>query len=141
MMKVRILVVDDEAEIREMVQRHFRFLGFEVDVAENGQRALEIMAGARFDVVISDIMMPVMTGPDMLREIRTQYPMTHVIMMTGYVTMDNALTCMRLGADTLIFKPLEDLEELEEAVARAVAHISHWLDLLKQLQTMKPANA
>jgi CheY-like chemotaxis protein len=140
-MKVKILVVDDELEIREMIQRHFRFLGFEVGTAENGRQALDIMEGERYDVVISDIMMPVMTGPDMLREIRKQYPMVHVIMMTGYVTMDNALTCMRLGADTLIFKPLEDLEEVEQAVEKAVVHINHWLDLLKQLQSMKPASA
>lgn len=140
-MKVRILVVDDEAEIRQMIQRHFRFLGFDVETAENGRIALEVMSNSRFDVVISDIMMPEMTGPEMLREIRSQYPMVHVIMMTGYVTMDNALTCMRLGADTLVFKPLEDLDQLEKAVSQAVAHIRHWLDLLKQLQTMKPAGA
>jgi len=140
-MKVRILVVDDELEIRKMLLRHFRFLGFEVEAAENGQHALELMATKRFDVVISDIMMPVMTGPEMLREIRRQYPMTHVIMMTGYVTMDNALTCMRLGADTLVFKPLEDLGLLEDAVKRAVDHVGHWLDLLKQLQGMKSPSA
>jgi CheY-like chemotaxis protein len=140
-MKVRLLIVDDESEIREMVQRHFRFLGFDVDVAEDGAQALQFMAGARYDIVISDIMMPVMNGTEMLREIRRQSPMTHVIMMTGYVTMDNALTCMRLGADTLIFKPLEEMGQLEQAVADAVKHIGHWLDLLKQLQSMKPPAA
>ncbi len=140
-MKVKILVVDDEQEIREMIQRHFRFLGFQVDTAENGRQALDAMEGERYDVVISDIMMPVMTGPDMLQVIRKEYPMVHVIMMTGYVTMDNALTCMRLGADTLIFKPLEDLEEVERAVEKAVGHINHWLNLLKQLQSMKPESA
>lgn len=140
-MKVKILVVDDEPGIREMLQRHFRFLGFEVDTAENGKIALEHLERERFDVVISDIMMPEMTGPEMLRKIRGEYPMVHVIMMTGYVTMDNALACMRLGADTLIFKPLEDLEELERAVENAVVHINHWLDLLKKLQSLKPASA
>lgn len=139
-MKVRILVVDDEEEIREMVRRHFRFLGFHVDTAENGRAALAIMQEQRYDIVISDIMMPEMTGTDMLREIRKQYPMTHVIMMTGYVTLDNALTCMRLGSDTLILKPLEDLGELEGAVERAVAAVSRWLTLLRKLQEMKPAN-
>ncbi len=137
-MKVRLLVVDDELGIQEMIQRHFRFLGFEVDCANNGEQALGIMAKARYDIVISDIMMPVMDGPDMLRVIRRLYPMTHVIMMTGYVTMDNALTCMRLGADTLVFKPLEDMGTLEKAVADAVEHIQHWLGLLKELQSMKP---
>jgi CheY-like chemotaxis protein len=67
--------------------------------------------------------------------------MVHTIMTTGYVTLDNALACMRLGADTLVFKPITDLKELEEAVARAVAALRHWVDLLKRLQAMKPQGA
>lgn len=140
-MKARILVVDDEQAIQEMVQRHFRFLGYEVETASNGIEALSRMRDQRYDIVISDIMMPEMDGTDLLREIRRHYPMTHVIIMTGYVTLDNALTCMRLGADTLVLKPLEDLGLLEEAVERAVATIARWLGLLNQLQGMKPSGA
>lgn len=140
-MKARILVVDDEPAIQEMVQRHFRFLGFEVETAGNGVEALARMQDQRYDIVISDIMMPVMNGTDLLREIRRHYPMTHVIIISGYVTLDSALTCMRLGADTLVLKPLEDLGLLEEAVERAVATIARWLGLLNQLQAMKPSGA
>lgn len=140
-MKARILVVDDEHEIQEMVQRHFRFLGYEVETAGNGVEALSRMQDQRYDIVISDIMMPEMNGTDLLREIRRQFPMTHVIIISGYVTLDSALTCMRLGADTLVLKPLEDLGLLEEAVERAVAAIARWLALLNQLQAMKPSGA
>lgn len=140
-MKARILVVDDEPAIQEMVQRHFRFLGFDVETAGNGVEALARMQDQRYDIVISDIMMPVMNGTDLLREIRRHYPMTHVIIISGYVTLDSALTCMRLGADTLVLKPLEDLGLLEEAVERAVAAIARWLGLLNQLQAMKPSGA
>lgn len=134
----KILIVDDENEIRESLRRHFSFLGYRVETAGNGEEALDIMAGQRFDVVISDIMMPVMNGVDLLREIRNQYPMTHTIMITGYVTMENVLACMRHGADTCVYKPLEDLSELEEAVVKAVTEIQNWKQKLKQLLEMKP---
>ncbi|MEA3347376.1 MAG: response regulator, partial [Candidatus Auribacterota bacterium] len=122
----RILVVDDEKNIRDMLKRNFKFLGFQVEEASNGKEALSLMAQKRFEVVISDINMPEMTGIELLREIRKGFPMTHCIMVTGYVTMENVLCCMRLGADTCIFKPLEDMSELENAVKRAVEHLKHW---------------
>jgi YesN/AraC family two-component response regulator len=133
-----VLIVDDEQEIREALRRDLQFLGYAVETAGNGKEALECMNERKFDVVISDIMMPVMNGVDLLREIRVQFPMTHVIMITGYVTMENVLACMRYGADTCVFKPLVDLKELEEAVAEAIGAVSRWKAKLKQLLEMKP---
>ena len=78
-----------------------------------------------------------MTGVELLRKIRKEFPMVHVIMITGYVTMDNVLSCMRLGADTCVFKPLEDMTELEDAVKAAFDHIKHWQKKLKTLIDMK----
>lgn len=138
-MKARLLIVDDEAEIREMLSRHFRYLGFQVDTAADGVEAMEKLAQARTEVVISDIVMPNMDGVELLRAIQKQYPMLHTIMITGYVTMENALACMRHGADTCVFKPLEDLTELEEAVDSAVNRLKRWQEKLKMLQTMNPA--
>ncbi len=137
-MKASLLIVDDETQIREMLSRHFRLMGFEAHVAGNGREAIGVLESHKIDIVISDIMMPVMDGVELLRYIRQHCPMTHTIMMTGYVTLDNALTCMRLGADTLIFKPLEDMQLLETAVSSAMDAIRHWLELLKELQAMKP---
>jgi YesN/AraC family two-component response regulator len=135
--KFRVLVVDDEKNIQEMLSRHFRFLGFDVITANNGKEALEVMDKQRCDVVISDIKMPVMDGVELIRQVHKQYPMTHVIMITGYVTMENVLACMRHGADTCIYKPLTDLKELEDAVQRAVDHLKHWQEKLKSLLKMK----
>ena len=135
--KPRILVVDDEKNIRNMLSRHFRFLDYDVSVAGNGQEALDIMADKRYDVIISDIEMPIMGGVQLLREIRKQYPMAHCIMITGYVTMANILECMRHGADTCVFKPLEDMKELEDAVKQAIDNLTHWQAKLKTLLTMK----
>jgi len=136
--KPRILVVDDEKNIRNMLKRHFKFLGYDVQEKENGKDALTSMEERRYDIVITDISMPVMSGTQFLSEVKKEYPMTHVIMITGYVTMDNVLECMRLGADTCIFKPLEDMVELENAVAYAVEHLKHWQGKLKTLIKMKP---
>ena len=83
--------------------------------------------------------MPRMNGVELLRIVRQQYPMIHSIMVTGYVTLDNALSCMRLGADTCVFKPLEDLTELEQAVEFAVNRLKRWQEKLKMLQAMNPA--
>ena len=135
-----LLVVDDEQEIRDMLSNHFGFLGYEVHAAGNGQQALEKMAKRRYEVVISDIIMPVLDGIDLLRSIKNQYAMTHVIMITGYVTLENALACMRHGADTCIFKPLEDLGELEAAVENALKMLGTWQNKLKQLKALKTEN-
>lgn len=138
-MKARLLIVDDETEICEMLSRHFRYLGFQVDTASDGIEAMEKLAQVRTEVVISDIVMPGMDGVELLRAIRQQYPMIHTIMITGYVTLENALACMRHGADICIFKPLEDLNELEEAVEFAVGRLKRWQEKLRMLQTMNPA--
>ncbi len=136
-MNATILIVDDEVELREMLARHFRMIGYETHMAANGAEGLERMQERKTDIVISDIMMPVMNGIDFLRQVRAQYPMVHTIMMTGMVTLDNALACMRLGADTCVFKPIEDMKELEDAVERAVAELRNWIRILHDLTVMK----
>ncbi len=138
-MSARLMIVDDEIDIREMLSRHFRFLGFEVDLAANGKEALEIMLTKRIDIVISDIMMPEMDGVALLREIQVHYPMVRTIMITGYVTLDNALACMRTGAETLIFKPLIELSELDDAVSRTLEGLKVWQRKLQDLHGMKPS--
>lgn len=138
-MSAKLLIVDDEQEIRDMLSRHFQYLGFQVETACDGIEAIEKLAQERTEVIISDIVMPRMNGVELLRIVRQQYPMIHSIMVTGYVTLDNALSCMRLGADTCVFKPLEDLTELEQAVEFAVNRLKRWQEKLKMLQAMNPA--
>ncbi len=139
MAKIRLLIVDDEKEIREMLSRHFRFLGHEVLTAANGREALETMAETSIEVVISDIKMPELDGIDLLRAVRKEYPMTRVIMVTGYVTQENVLACMRHGAETCVYKPFEDLSELEVAVNEAADRMARWREKMVQLRRMKPA--
>ena len=137
-MKGCLLVVDDEAALREMLARHFRLLGYSVEMAANGREALGVLERKRIDVVVSDICMPEMDGVALLREVRRQYPMVRVIMITGYVTLENALACMRNQADTCIFKPIQDMGELESAVETAMESLSRWNRKFRELQGMKP---
>jgi len=136
-MKVRILIVDDESEIREMLSRHFRYLGYDVETAANGHEALGKMEEVKTDIIITDIMMPMMDGISLLKIIRKSYPLAHTIMISGYGSLANVLACMRYGADTFVFKPLEDLSKLEEAVANAISAIENWLSILQELSVKK----
>jgi two-component system response regulator PilR (NtrC family) len=137
-MSSRILIVDDEEEIRNSLQRKFQLQGYEVAVAANGIDACLELERNAYQVVISDIRMPGKNGVDLLRYIKREYPMTRVIMITGYVTLDNALACMRHGADTCIFKPFKDMDELDAAVTSALAYLDHWEKKLHDLRAMKP---
>ncbi len=137
-MSAHLLVVDDEAEIREMLERHFRLLDYHVWTAANGKEALAVMARERVDIVITDLLMPEMDGIELLERIHDDSPMTHAIAISGYVTLENALSCMRLGADTIVFKPLENLSELEEAVKSAEASLLSWQKKLRELRGMRP---
>lgn len=131
------MVVDDEYEIREMLYSHFVLKGYEVVVAESVDQAISFLGERRFDVVISDIMMPGRLGTELASVVRDEYPMTHVIMITGQITLENALACMRYRADTCIFKPMDDLSELDDAVERAISDIRRWRRKLSELRGMR----
>lgn len=136
-MAKKLLIVDDEVEIREMLSRHFKFLGYITATAGNGQEAMDYLDEHKVDIIITDIMMPVMDGVTLLKNIRKEYPMVQVIMITGYVSLDIALSCMRAQANTCVFKPLEELTELEEAVEKASKTIESWKRKFKELRGMK----
>lgn len=136
-MAKKLLIVDDEVEIREMLSRHFEFLGYNTSTAGNGQEAMDYLDENKVDIVITDIMMPVMDGVTLLKTIRKEFPMIQVIMITGYVSLDIALSCMRAQANTCVFKPLEDLTELERAVEKANNTIETWKQKFKELRGMK----
>lgn len=135
--KAKLLIVDDEEEIRKSLARHYEFEGYSVSTAKNGIEALKLMEESRFEVVITDIKMPEMDGLELLKAIKEHYPMTHTIVMTGYVTMENLLAAIRYGADTCIFKPFKNMEELDSAIEHAIEHLQTWQRKLKELKGIK----
>jgi len=136
-MKIRILIVDDEKEICEGLARHFKFLGYDAVSETNPIEAINLIENENFQVVISDIRMPEMNGPELVAKAKAYNGAIKVIMITGYVTMCDIMDCMRNGAETCLFKPLDDLTDLEHAVDDAVAKIVMWQDIMKYIRSMK----
>jgi DNA-binding NtrC family response regulator len=135
--KIRILAVDDEKDITDLLVRHFRFLGYDIVGLNDPLAALRLVEEENFNIVISDIVMPNMDGLEFLRKIKGYNGGIQVIMITGYITMHNILTAMRLGAETVFFKPLKHMDKLEEAIKRCVARINMWQDILMELTALE----
>ncbi len=106
-MKARILVVDDEESIREFLDIMLRKEGYEVTLAEDGQKAIDILAKKSVDMVISDLQMPNVTGIELLKKVRDQYPDLLFMMITAFGTTDTAVEAMKLGAYDYITKPFK----------------------------------
>ena len=140
-LKACILIVDDEEDIRKMLSRHYRLSGYDTVTAGSVDEAVVVLATTSIQIVISDILMPKKMGIELLPVLSDSYPMTKAIMITGYVTLDNALACMRNGADTCIFKPLGDMKELDEAVERVYHWHRRWQRKLSELQKAKGVRA
>ena len=101
----RILVVDDEESMRDVLKRLLSAEGYVVSLAENGKKALDVLGTERFDYILSDIRMPVMGGVELLREITARKVPGTVIMMSAFGTVETAVEAMKLGAYDYISKP------------------------------------
>ncbi len=106
-MKPRILVVDDEATIRDSLRESLAAADYEVVTAENGEEALAHCHGEDFALVISDLKLPGISGLDILQALRNQGNQVPVIMMTAYGDVDTAVSAMRGGAYDFIPKPFK----------------------------------
>ena len=115
-----VLVVDDEANILEALQKVLTKEGLEVLTAGNGRQALELLRRQVVHVMITDLRMPGMTGDDLLKAAKAITPEVEVIVMTAYGTVENAVEAMKLGAYDFISKPLKR--------ANVVAAVSKALD-------------
>lgn len=116
-MTQRILVVDDDGEIRASLARALANDRAEVRTAESAEDALAMLADATPDIVLSDIRMPGLDGIELLRTLRERAPLVDVILMTAYDDMPTVVTAMREGAADFISKPL-DLHEVRRILAR-----------------------
>lgn len=105
----KILVVDDDANIRELIRHFLTNEGFDVYEAENGVAALDAMAAAKIDMAILDIMMPKMDGFELCREIRNYYDIP-LLMLTAKGETAQKVKGFELGTDDYLVKPFEPLE-------------------------------
>ena len=117
-----ILVVDDDSYVRESTEEILRRKGYQVDTSANGKDALVRLDEADFDLILSDIKMPEMDGIELLAAAKGKYPDIHVIMMTAFGSVDNAVEAMRKGAYDYIQKGSADPTEIELVVERALKY-------------------
>jgi CheY-like chemotaxis protein len=116
----RVLVVDDEAEVCEMVRDALVEFGYEVAVASGGPEALGLMSSFGPDAVLLDVLMPGMPGADVLARLRQDHPGVAVVMLTGNQDQQVARQLLANGAFDYVRKPF-DLQVLERVMAAAVA--------------------
>jgi DNA-binding NtrC family response regulator len=114
----RVLLVDDEEEFVSALSERLMLRGIEVDSALNGEDALARMEEKEFEVVILDVMMPGLSGLEVLRQIKSTHPNTQVILLTGHGATREGMEGMRLGAFDYLIKPV-DIEEMLEKMKEA----------------------
>ena len=105
--KISILVVDDELVIRESLHGWLKKSGYKVDTAEGGSAALAMLEKTPYDLLFLDIMMPVMSGIEVLEVVKEEYPQTLVVMITAYGSVETAVQAMKVGAVDYLMKPFD----------------------------------
>ena len=132
MIQKRILVVDDDESLRWVTHAQLQQSGYQVDAAANGKEALAKIQETPPDLAITDLMMPGMSGVELLKSIRADYPEIIVILVTAFGTVENAVEAMRAGAYDYITKPV-NMEELRLIVGRGLEH----LDLRQEVRNLR----
>ncbi len=116
----KIIVVDDEARICHAVKKILRKNDYEVISANSADEALEKMAKDSFSLLISDIVMPGKNGLELLKMVKSNWPLTKAVMMTAYASTDTAVKAIRLGALDYVPKPFSP-DELRDTVQKALS--------------------
>ena len=113
----KILIVDDEPRIRELIREHLQYAGYVCEEAGDGSAALSLLSGGGFDLVILDVMMPFMDGMTCLREMRARHINTPVIILTARGEEYDKLAGLEGGADDYVVKPFGIMEFLSRVRA------------------------
>jgi DNA-binding NtrC family response regulator len=129
----RILLIDDDAGVRDSMERTLRAAGYGVQSAASGEEGFELARGGGFDVILSDMRMPGISGLDILRQLRDMRVDSAFIIMTGFGTVDTAVEAMKLGAIDFVQKPFfrdELLMRVRSATERR--QLARQVDLLQR---------
>jgi len=114
---VRVLVIEDYGPVRKAVARGLREAGFSVDVAPDGREGLFLAEGDGYDVIVLDLMLPEMSGLEVLKRLRAQGKQTHVLVLTAKGEVPDRVRGLKLGADDYLVKPFA----FDELLARIQA--------------------
>jgi DNA-binding NtrC family response regulator len=115
MEQMKIMLVDDEERFLETTEKLLRKKGIDVATATTGEKALEMLRSHRAHVVILDVKMPGIGGIATLKEIKRQFPMVEVVMLTGHATVESPIEGLKSGATDYLMKPADVDEIMEKA--------------------------
>ncbi len=115
----QILLIDDEAHNREALSLLLNHAGYQVQTAESGEEALDILRKTPFEIVVTDLFLPGVSGIDILKKVKEDSPFTNVILITGNASAESAVEAMKEGAFDYITKPV-NFEKLKIIVAKAL---------------------
>lgn len=114
-----VLIVDDEPQMLIAMSETVKRAGFPVATAGSGVEAIEKIKECRYRMVITDLRMPVVSGLDLLKEVKYRSPRTQVVLVTAHGTVTNAVEAMKMGAFDYLLKPFS-AEELQGIVHKAI---------------------
>lgn len=117
--KKRVLIIDDDEDIIESLSELLKNAGYLVDTATNGTEGIKKSKENIYNVALIDIMLPDMTGIDLLTRLEEREPKTRKVIITGYASLDNAVKALNLGANAYLIKPV-DPEQLLDVVKKQI---------------------
>jgi len=115
-----VLVVDDDILVRKVLKKYISSLGYNVDTAEDGRGALDMLRSYPYDLVLTDLQMPRLGGIELLKEMFREYPDIPKIVLTGQGTNDDIIAALKSGAYDFLYKPIDDFQILEFSIKRAI---------------------
>lgn len=118
--RTKLLYVDDEDSLRILVKSQLTMEGFDVDTAEDGDVALEMITAGNYDMVLLDIRMPRMDGIEVLKHLRKSNFKTRIIMLTAVTELTSAIEAVKFGANDYVTKPY-NIEDLLGCIKRVLA--------------------
>ena len=118
-MAYKALVIDDDVATLEFMKFQLKDEGFDVTTAERGQRALDFVRETEFDIILTDLNLPDISGIEMVRRWKEISPETEIIMVTGFGSMEKAIEATKAGAFHYVEKPVE-FEELMSLISKAI---------------------
>ncbi len=125
-MKKKILIVDDELAILKLLTKVFTQFDYEVKTALNGEEALEILKSYSSNLMLFDLKLPGISGIELCKKVKSQYPLTIIFAMTGYSSLFQLATCRDAGFEDYFKKPVE-IKMLLDSVENAQKKIERWV--------------
>ena len=133
----KILVADDEAMMRNLILKILESEGYQVTVVSSGNEAVEKLKAEKYDLLLTDVKMPGMTGFDLLKQVKVEWPEMAIIIMTGYGDAYSVKEALLLGADEYLSKPFKS-QEVTLIVERAYWRLLSARNMEKQKGSLQP---